>query len=135
MRTAPRDQKASDALELMVDNDRNDALPDDEPAESDLVGLDAIRRELEREIALLEPLHSDPSPGLLSSNGLPSNEQCGHKGKVFSVGIMKTGTTSMNAALSALGYKCHGDSCIHVGNWDFLKDAIHLWFVLRSQCQ
>lgn len=33
----------------------------------------------------------------------------------------------MNAALAGLGYKCYGDSCIHVGNWDVLKDPIHLW--------
>eukprot|EP01084_Bolivina_argentea_P264527 448108_1 len=92
-----------------------------------LVGLYNIQKELNKTISSLQPLQISPNSGYFSSEPLPKNENCQHQGKVFSLGIMKTGTTSMNAALKSLGYKCHGDSCIHVGNWDYLIDGVFLW--------
>ncbi len=59
---------------------------------------------------------------------LPSaNNKCSYKGKVFGIGQMKTGTTSLNAALKMLGYPCFRGSCKHVGMWNYLPDATLGW--------
>ena len=115
--------EAVDAIELMiVHNDKlhHDGLHSYDNYLLNLKGLDNIRAELEKTILSLEPIND-------TDNRLPKNIKCEHEGKVFAVGTMKTGTTSMNLALRNLGYKCLGDSCIHVGNWDFLIDGVFLW--------
>eukprot|EP01084_Bolivina_argentea_P304971 526783_1 len=38
----------------------------------------------------------------------PNQTRCKHKGKVFAIGINKSGTTSLNAALNLLGYSHNG---------------------------
>lgn len=65
----------------------------------------------------------------LDESKLPKNKKCNHQGKVFAIGLMKTGTTSIVKALNRLGYPCWSDSCLHVGNWKYpnLPDAVLLW--------
>lgn len=65
-------------LELLVKSELS--LPQSDFPLDGLVGLDTIGRRLEHEISLLSPQ---------SAGSLPSNSQCTHSGKVFSLGIMK----------------------------------------------
>lgn len=59
-----------------------------------MVGLDNIRRQLQLDIASLQPLSSDSH---FFDNALPSNDKCTHSGKVFSIGIMKVSIDSWYA--------------------------------------
>ncbi|ETO32953.1 hypothetical protein RFI_04154 [Reticulomyxa filosa] len=57
----------------------------------------------------------------------PRNGLCKHQGKVFIIGLMKTGTTSVAKALDILGYKCSKKSCIHLGLWKYVSDTTMVW--------
>ena len=137
----PSDGDATHVVNLMIENASlniqqpiidvdNDSLPNNDNNNQmvdmfNLSGLDNIRQELDRIISTeLKPFMNNIK---YNDQTLPQNAKCKHTGKVFAVGIMKTGTTSMSAALKTLGYSCYGDSCIHVGNWDYLIDVVHLW--------
>ena len=82
------------------------------------VGMDQIQQIYNQSLSQIEPI--------LNSKSI-QNDRCDHKGRVFVLGIMKTGTTSMTKALASLGYKCSSDSCIHLGNWWHFVDTTHLW--------
>ena len=51
--------------------------------------------------------------GRIVSGTLPYTGQCKHTGKVFGVGVFKTGTTSLSAELRQLGYA----SCAMARGW------------------
>ena len=85
-----------------------------------VVGMDEISEEYNKALSNLAPMTITPYEP-------PQNNKCSHKGRVFALGIMKTGTTSMTAALNHLGYHCTHDSCIHLGNWFHFIDTVHLW--------
>ncbi|ETO36168.1 NAD dependent epimerase/dehydratase [Reticulomyxa filosa] len=55
------------------------------------------------------------------------NRQCKHQGKVFGIGLMKTGTTTLVKALELMGYGCYRDSCLHLGLWKYVQDASMVW--------
>ena len=118
-----RKNKASPSA-LVNDNDNDNDNPSEEQVGETysenfnfIVGMDAIQQEYDKVISNLKPMN-------ISYRG---NDKCSHQGRVFVIGIMKTGTTSMTGALAQLGYRCTHNSCIHLGNWFHFIDSVHLF--------
>ena len=57
--------------------------------------------------------------------------QCGYKGKVFGIGMFKTGTTSLNLALSFLGYKDNAKTSIYKWLKQYPCNYGHWYLILR----
>eukprot|EP01084_Bolivina_argentea_P264523 448103_1 len=86
--------------------------------------MNKIKEEYNKSISNLKAIDINYGTSELTH---PYNKRCVHKKRVFVLGIMKTGTTSMTNALSHLGYHCTHNSCIHLGNWFHFIDTVHLW--------
>ncbi|ETO03247.1 hypothetical protein RFI_34165 [Reticulomyxa filosa] len=66
-------------------------------------------------------------PRALQVNKKALTTRCNHKKRVFVIGLFKTGTTSMNAALSRLGYRCFWRSCQFVPAWEYGMSKSEFW--------
>ncbi|ETO13407.1 tetratricopeptide TPR_2 [Reticulomyxa filosa] len=76
---------------------------------------------------IVQRIHSFVPLSPQSESKLPRNPHCKHQGKVFGIGLMKTGTTSLVRALQYLDYFCGDNSCRHTGLWEYVHDASMVW--------
>eukprot|EP01083_Nonionella_stella_P234163 824420_1 len=95
----------------------------------DYVNFTALKSQFRHFVSTQHPLTQDNASNIINNTKL---EQCKYKGKVFGIGMFKTGTTSLSLALSFLGYIDNTRSSQYQQLKEYPCNYGHWYLILRQ---